>query len=133
MAQTVKCLSTMWETWVPSQGREDPLEKEMAIHSSTIAWKIPQKRSLVGYSPWGSKESDTTERLHFLSLSGCPGGASGKEPACQSRKLRGVSSISGLGKIYRRRARQPMPVFLPGKSQGQRRSLVGYSPWDPKS
>ena len=41
MAQTVKPLSTMWETWVPSLGQEDPLEKEMAIHSSTIVWKIP--------------------------------------------------------------------------------------------
>ena len=42
MAQTVKVkrLSTMWETWVRSLGREDPLEKEMALHSSTIAWKI---------------------------------------------------------------------------------------------
>ena len=37
----VKRLSTMWETWVRSLGWEDPLEKEMAIHSSTIAWKIP--------------------------------------------------------------------------------------------
>ena len=37
----VKCLSTMWETWVQSLGWEDPLEKEMAIHSSTIAWKMP--------------------------------------------------------------------------------------------
>ena len=37
----VKRLSTMQETWVRSLGREDPLEKEMAIHSSTIAWKIP--------------------------------------------------------------------------------------------
>ena len=41
MTQTVKRLSTMPETWVPSLGQEDPLEKEMAIHSSTIAWKIP--------------------------------------------------------------------------------------------
>ena len=41
MAQTVKRLSTMQETWVRSLGQEDPLEKEMAIHSSTIAWKIP--------------------------------------------------------------------------------------------
>ena len=41
VAQTVKRLSTMWETWVRSLGREDPLEKEMAIHFSTIAWKIP--------------------------------------------------------------------------------------------
>ena len=38
----VKHLSTMRETWVQSLGREDPLEKEMAIHSSTIAWKIPR-------------------------------------------------------------------------------------------
>ena len=41
MAHMVKRLSTMRETWVPSLGREDPLEKEMATHSSTIAWKIP--------------------------------------------------------------------------------------------
>ena len=41
VAQTVECLSTMWETRVRSLGREDPLEKEMAPHSSTIAWKIP--------------------------------------------------------------------------------------------
>ena len=41
VAQMVKRLSRMWETWVQSLGQEDPLEKEMAIHSSTIAWKIP--------------------------------------------------------------------------------------------
>ena len=41
MAQTVKCLPALWETWVRSLGREDPQEKEMAIHSSTLAWKIP--------------------------------------------------------------------------------------------
>ena len=41
VTQMVKCLSTMRETWVRSLGQEDPLEKEMAIHSSTIAWKIP--------------------------------------------------------------------------------------------
>ena len=41
VAQTVKRLSTMRETWVRSLGQEDPLEKEMAIHFSTIAWKIP--------------------------------------------------------------------------------------------
>ena len=41
MAQTVKRLSTMQETRVRSLGKEDPLEKEIAIHSSTIAWKIP--------------------------------------------------------------------------------------------
>ena len=37
----VKHLPTVWETWVRSLGQEDPLEKEMATHSSTLAWKIP--------------------------------------------------------------------------------------------
>ena len=41
MAQTVKRLSTMWETWVRSLGREDPLEEEMAAYSSILAWEIP--------------------------------------------------------------------------------------------
>ena len=41
VAQMVKRLSTMWETRVQSLGREDPLEKEMATHSSILAWKIP--------------------------------------------------------------------------------------------
>ena len=41
MAQTVKCLPTMRETWVQSLGQEDLLEKEMAPHSSILAWKIP--------------------------------------------------------------------------------------------
>ena len=59
----VKHLPTMRETWVQSLGWEDTLEKEMAIHSSTIAWKIPWTEELVGYSPWGRKESDRTEWL----------------------------------------------------------------------
>ena len=41
VAQTVKHLPAMWETRVPSLGGEDPMEKEMATHSSTLAWKIP--------------------------------------------------------------------------------------------
>ena len=41
MAQMVKHLPTRQETWVRSLGREDPLEKEMATHPSTLAWKIP--------------------------------------------------------------------------------------------
>ena len=65
-AQTVKHLSTMQETWVRSLGREDSLEKDMATHSSTLAWKIPWTEELgAGYCPWGRKESGTTERLHF--------------------------------------------------------------------
>ena len=52
MAQMVKRLSTIWETQGRPLGWEDPLEKEMATHSSTLAWKIHGQRSMVGYSPW---------------------------------------------------------------------------------
>ena len=55
MAQTVKRLSTMRETWVRSLGQEDPLEKEMAIHSSTIAWKIPWTEELGKLQSMGSQ------------------------------------------------------------------------------
>ena len=65
MAQMVKRLSTVRETWVQSLGREDLLEKEMATHSSILPGKSHGWRSLVGYNPWGQEESDTTERLHF--------------------------------------------------------------------
>ena len=41
VVQTVKRLPTIWETWVQSLGQEDLLEKEMATHSSILAWKIP--------------------------------------------------------------------------------------------
>ena len=89
MAQTVKRLSTVRETWVPSLGREDPLEKEMAIHSSTIAWKIPEdfpgrRTEEPGrlYSPWGRKELDTAERLHFHFSLYCTGEGNGNPLQC---------------------------------------------------
>ena len=69
VAQRLKCLPPMWETQVRSLGQEDPLEKEMVTHSSILAWGIHGQRSLVGYSPRGRKESDTTERLHSLTHS----------------------------------------------------------------
>ena len=47
---------------------EDPLEKGMTTHASVLAWKSHGERSLVGYSPWGHKQLDTTERL-TISLS----------------------------------------------------------------
>ena len=62
--QRLKRLPAMWETWVQSLGQEDTLEKEMATHSSILAWRIPWTQGLGGQS-MGSKESDTTERLHF--------------------------------------------------------------------
>ena len=51
VVQRLKCLPAMWETWVRSLGREDPLEKEMATHSSILAWRIPWTEELGGYSP----------------------------------------------------------------------------------
>ena len=54
VAQRLKHLPAMQETWVRSLGWEDPLEKETATHSSILAWRIPW--SLVGYSPRGHKE-----------------------------------------------------------------------------
>ena len=60
VAQMVKHLPTMRETQFQSLGGED-LEKEMATHSSILAWKTHGWRSLAGYSPWGHKELDTTE------------------------------------------------------------------------
>ena len=54
------------ETWVQSLGWEDPLEKEMATQSSILAWRIPWTEEPGElYTPWGSKESDMTEQLHF--------------------------------------------------------------------
>ena len=56
------------EMWVRSLDQEDPLEKEMAIYSSILAWVHGQK-TLTGYSPWGRKESDTTEQLSLITHS----------------------------------------------------------------
>ena len=49
----VKHLPTMRETWVPSLGREDALEKEMATHSGVLAWKIPRTQEPGGLQPMG--------------------------------------------------------------------------------
>ena len=57
----VKHLPAMQEAWVQSLGGEDPLEKEMATHSSILAWRIPWIEEPVGHSPWGCRESDTTK------------------------------------------------------------------------
>ena len=61
MAQRLKHLSAMWETWVQSLGREDPLEKEMATTLVFLPGKSQGQRSLGFYSLWGHKESDTTK------------------------------------------------------------------------
>ena len=65
VAQTVKRLPIMRETWVQALGQEDLLGKEMATHSSILAWRIPWTEELGGLQSTCHKESDMTERLHF--------------------------------------------------------------------
>ena len=60
VAQSVKNLPAMQETWVRFLGREDPLEKEMATHSIILTWKIPWTEEPVRVQTMGSQELDTT-------------------------------------------------------------------------
>ena len=75
---------------VQSLGCEDLLEKEMETHSSILAWKIPWMEEPLGYSPWGRKELDTTERLHLFII----GDWNAK---VESQGIPGVTGIFGLG------------------------------------
>ena len=137
VAEMVQNLPTMQETWVRSLSREDPLEKGMATHSNILIWRIPLTEEPGGTVhgvakiwPW------LTERLTYTYLLktsiSCskelkfelPRWLSGKDTACQCRKC---GFDPWVRKIPWRRKWQPTPVFLPGKSHGQR-SLVGYSP-----
>ena len=61
VTQMVKSPPAMQETQVQSLGWEDPLEKEMATHSSVLAWRIPGMGEMVGCHLWGHTESDMTE------------------------------------------------------------------------
>ena len=88
MAQTVKNLPAVQETWVQSLGQENALEEEMATHSRILDEKSYGQRSLADYSLWGCKELDITERLtlslHFQSMVFC------------SSSLNGVKELIGL-------------------------------------
>ena len=55
LAQRLKCLPAMWETWVQSLGWEAPLEKEMETHSSILAWRIPWREESGGLQSMGSQ------------------------------------------------------------------------------
>ena len=63
LAQRVNKLPAMWETWVWSLVWEDPLEKEWPPTPVFLLGEAHRQRSLIGYSPWGRKESDMTEQL----------------------------------------------------------------------
>ena len=97
MAQRLKCWPSMQETRVRSLDREDTLEKEMATHSSILAWRISWTEEPGRLQSTGRKELDTTS----LSLSptpvylGFPCGSAGKESVCNAADL---NSILGLGR-----------------------------------
>ena len=67
MTQRLKCLPGMQETWVRSLGQEDPLKKEIAIHSSTLAWRIPWTEEPGGLQSMGSQRVGH-DRVTSLSL-----------------------------------------------------------------
>ena len=115
MAQTVKRLPAMLETRVRFLGREDPVKKEMAIHSSTLAGKIP----------W----TEEPDRLQSMGLPRV--GHDSATSLTQYRRCRRCGFDPWVRKILWRRAWQFTPVFLPGKFHGQR-SLIGYTPWGRK-
>ena len=88
-AQTVKNQRAMQETRVRSLGQEDPLEKEMATHSSVLAWRIPWTEEPGGYSPWGCKELDTTKQILFL------GAPKSLQMVTAAMKLKDAYSLEG--------------------------------------
>ena len=68
VAQMVKNLPEMWETWVWSLGWDDPLEKGMTTYSNILAWGIPWKKELGGLQSMGHKELDMTEWLAYIHI-----------------------------------------------------------------
>ena len=81
----------MQETQVPSLGWEDPLEEEMATHSSILVWKIPWTEEPGGLHPWGRKELDSTEHAAHVGTEGILLGAGGAEG------LKDLGQVSHLG------------------------------------
>ena len=88
----------MQEMQVRSLGQEDHLEKEMATHTSILAWEIPWTEAPVGYNPWGCKESDTTEETDQQHGSSHSHRAAGREGAKrQWVRVHGLGSLGRLG------------------------------------
>ena len=121
----------MQETWVLSLGLEDPLEKEMATHSSTLDWKIPwmeeprRLHTVLEVTKSRTRLSDDTYRsfyLHthtrWLSVERIP---------CQCRRCSGCWFKTWVRKVPWKKKWQPTPILLSGESRGQR-TLAGYDP-----
>ena len=106
------------------------LEKEMATHSSVVAWRIPGMGELGGLLSMGSHrvghDSRDLAAAAAADLQGFLGGSVGKESACSAGNAGRGEFSSQVRKILWRRAWQFTPVFLPGESHGQ--NLAGCSP-----
>ena len=107
VAQRLKHLPPMWETWVRPLGWEDPLGKEMATHSSILAWRIPWTEEPGRLRSMGLQRVGhywaTSLSLLRSSLKGFPGGSAGKESACNAGDLGSVPGLErspGEGKHY---------------------------------
>ena len=92
--------------------------REMATHSSTLAWRIPGMEEPGGLQSMGSQRvgHDWMTSLHFIGHLGFPSGTSGKEHSCQCRRHMRYGFDPWVREIPWRRAWKPTPVFLPGES-----------------
>ena len=127
MAQTVKNLSAVQETWVQSMGQKDSLEKEITTYSSIPAWGIPWTAEPEGLQSVGSQrvEHDCgTKHTYTSIIQGLPRWLNGKESGCQCRRHRRCEFDPWVGKIPWKW--QCTPVFLSGKFH-EERSLEGCS------
>ena len=106
MAKWKRICLLMQETQVPALGLEDPLQTEMATHSSILAWEIHGQRSLAGYGPWGRKELATTQQLSTR-VEGTEIGKQERDKAAVLTSLKSGSFITGA----RERRVTPEPRF----------------------
>ena len=140
VAQRLKCLPAMRETWVRSMGQEVPLEKEMATHSSILAWRIPRTEE-PGRLQFMGLQSQT--RLSNFTFIHREGNGNPLQYSCLENTMDGGAwwaTVHGVAKSWTRLSNftftfmhwrkkwQPTPVFLPGESQGWQ-SLVGCHLW----
>ena len=105
VAQMAKNLPTVWETWVQFLGREDPLEKRMATHSSTLALKFPWMEETGRLQSMELLESDTTERLHFHFSLSCIGEGKATDSNVLAWRIPGMGRPGGLPSVGWHRVR----------------------------
>ena len=106
IAQMVKNLNAMWETWAQSLGQEDSLEKLMATNSSILSWRIPQTEEpgrLQSMWPQRVRHDSDYTFTFFMTVLGFLGGSDGKESTCNARDpglIPGLRKASGVWNIY---------------------------------